>query len=307
MGSLSRRGATTATTQAVFSSLNQPRTSSDISRNPCSPSVAIVKSALLSIPRTERQSSSTLIMSSNRVQMDKSQDIIGRSTKDADKIIHSRRSLGSPLSSETTWSALQPKNLLEKSISPTSSRDHGGLNKHAPRRSLMQHLNLRQGTSNGLCSLVSSTPVSSLLSSRYAEMQTCSNNFAAVSNSNASADYITVASFEQDGSEVGEEFLYGSDFRVSPASQSDHLASLVKDARMNNWLGSQEYVDESLDLMQVFEQGINKFESCESPLVCPHGGGAVNCDLCNVKMRLQMLNEKSKASFGANSQILGEA
>lgn len=302
MGPLSR-GAM-STTQAVFSSSNQSRTTPDISRNACSPSGAIAKSALLGITRTERESFNNLVRSSSRVQMDKSQDILTRSTEDTEKIIHSRRSLGSPLSSET-WSVLQAKNLLVKSVSPTSSRDQGGLNKHAPRRSLMQHLNLRQGTSNGLCSLVSSTPVSSLLSSRYVETQICSNNFATVSNSNTSADYITVASFEQDGSEAGEEFLCGS---VSPAShQSDHLASLVKDARMNNWLGNQEYVDESSDLMQVFEQGINKFESCESPLVCPHGGGAINCDLCNVKMRLQMLNEKSKASFGANSQILGEA
>ncbi|KAI5071248.1 hypothetical protein GOP47_0013499 [Adiantum capillus-veneris] len=89
--------------------------------------------------------------------------------------------------------------------------------------------------------------------------------------------------------------------------QTEILSSLVKDDNKSNWLGSPEYMNEGPDPMMFFEQGLGKFGSCESPLVCPHGGGAVTCDLCNVKMRLQMLNEKSKASFGAYSQILSEA
>eukprot|EP00250_Pteridium_aquilinum_P014152 c21811_g1_i3 orf=232-2304(+) len=309
VGSSSRPGTTTSTTQAAFSSLNHSGTSLDVTRKACSPSLTRGKSSLLSNSRTD--SSASLSMSRNSSQMDKSLgDIVARNTKVGDKMLQSRRPLGSSLSPDTTWSVLQTKHLREKSASPASSRENGISSKQVPRRSLdmtLQSSNLRRNTSNGLCSLVSSTPVSSLFSARHTKMQACSNDLSIASYSNASADYSMMTLRDQEGSELSEEFLCGSDFQVSPARQSELSMSLGKDAHVNNWLGIQENMDEGLDLMQAFEQGVDKYESCESPLVCPHGGGAANCDLCNVKMRLQMLNEKSKASFGAISQIVGEA
>lgn len=121
-------------------------------------------------------------------------------------------------------------------------------------------------------------------------------------SSNASSDYGMSIVRDPESSELGEEFVGEVGNKASPVSQPDSLSSLVKDARVNNWLGSPEYRDGNLESMQVFRQGIEKFAGCESPLVCPHGGVAANCDLCNVKIRLQKLNEKCRASLRASLQ-----
>lgn len=134
-------------------------------------------------------------------------------------------------------------------------------------------------------------------------------------SSNASSDYSLSIVREPESSELGEEFISDPGSKASPASLSDSLSSLVKNAHMNNWLGSPEYKDGTPESAQestpesnlVVPQNIVKSGVSESALVCRHGCVAANCDLCNMKIRLQKLNEKCRASLRASLQVSEEA
>ena len=122
-------------------------------------------------------------------------------------------------------------------------------------------------------------------------------------------------------SDLGEEFIMGefgsisSKLSASPASQGDSFSSLVKDSRVNNWLGSPERYRDEIPEANIEKPVHNKVEmaahnepemvtdAIESPpIVCRHGSVASSCDLCMVKLRLQRLNEKCKASLAASFQ-----
>ncbi|MCO5601043.1 hypothetical protein L7F22_055160 [Adiantum nelumboides] len=288
MGSSHMTRAKISTKQALFPSSNLLETSMEIPKRVSSTSLTRGTSALVTM---DRQSSAD--------------DCVTTTTKGGYQIAQARRLLEPLVFSDTTCCGLQAKHALDTYVSPAL-----GLNNHAPRRSLdmaMQHSDLRQDRSNGHSSFVASKSVySPLLSARNVETQKPSSSFFHVSNSITNADVSKITSCSQDVSVQDEEFMYCSNFKSS-ADQTDIFSPLVKDDYKNSWLDSSDYMSEGPEPMVFFEQGLGKFGSCESPLVCPHGGGAVTCELCSVKMRLQMLNEKSKASFGANSHVFSEA
>ncbi|MCO5607323.1 hypothetical protein L7F22_061518 [Adiantum nelumboides] len=288
MGSSHTTRAKTSTKQALFLSSNLLETSMEIPKRGSSTSLTRGKSALVTM---DRQSSAG--------------DCVMATTKGGYQIAQARGLLEPLVFPDTTCCGLQAKRALDTYVSPAL-----GLNNRASRRSLdmaIQHSNLCQDTSNGHSSFVASKSVySPLLSARNVETQKPSSSFFRVSNSITTVDFSKITSCSQDVSVQDEEFMYCSSFKSS-ADQTDILSPLVKDDFKNSWLDSTDYMNEGPDPMVFFEQGLGKFGSCESPLVCPHGGGAVTCELCSVKMRLQMLNEKSKASFGANSRVFSEA
>lgn len=174
-------------------------------------------------------------------------------------------------------------------------------------------MELRQGTStsNGLRLLMRNTPTSSLYSVRPAGIRGVANSSPMATSSNASSDYSMSIVRDPEGSELGEEFTS----EASPASLSDTLTpSVVKNAHMHNWLGSPEYKDgtpESItrstpEANQVVQQNLDNLASSEASPICRHGCVPANCDLCNMKIRLQKLNEKCRASLRASLQVSEE-
>lgn len=103
-----------------------------------------------------------------------------------------------------------------------------------------------------------------------------------------------------EGSEMGEEVCSDVGSRASPMSVPDSMYSVVKEARVTNWMDSPDFSrDDSVELMHMLRKGIEKLAGCGSPLVCQHqggGGGAAPCDLCNLKSRLQSLKASPMSS-----------
>ena len=195
---------------------------------------------------------------------------------------------------------------------------------------------IRQSTSNGLHSLVSNVPTSTLysvrrhhpgtreLTSQPNHVISCSRD--STSTHDASLEYGMVnSSITHDlelNSDLGEEFMMGEfssgKLLASPMSQGESFSSLVKDSRVNNWLGSPEMHRDEGPEVNSGKAAHNKLElithneheitaHAESPsIMCRHGSVASTCDLCMVKLRLQRLNEKCKASLTASFQASNE-
>eukprot|EP00250_Pteridium_aquilinum_P005692 c15745_g1_i1 orf=286-2328(+) len=322
-------GSTMATTARAIASSEMP---SERPLRPGSPSLARGRSGVVPSSTGERQSAGSTVMMRNGGKFDKSSgDTVVKSSKGVDRMILSRRPFPSSLSPETALSMSQIKQVIRPSTPTAASKDSTGYGRNTPRKSTdlpTRHMELRQSASNGLRSLVRSIPTSSLYSVRPAGMRVLANSSPMATSSNASSDHSMSIVRDPEGSELGEEFISEAN-KASPASQSDSLSSLIKNAQMNNWLGSPEYKDgtsesivdgtpesnqatqhcieksasvESIEKSANIES-IEKFASIESSPVCRHGCVAANCELCNMKIRLQRLNEKCRASLRASLQL----
>lgn len=246
-----------------------------------------------------------------------------KGTKIADTMVPSRRPFPSSLSPETALSMSQIRHVVRPGT-PTASKDSTGFGS-TPRKSTElpnRHMELRQSSSNGLRTLVRNIPTASLYSVRPAGMRVLTNNSPMATSSNASSDYSMSFPRDAESSEVCEELTSEAGSKASPASQSDSFSSLVRNAHMNNWLGSPEYKDGTPEYKEanseykngtpgsyqnttpesnlVVPQNIEKSRGSESAAFCRHGCVATNCDLCNMKIRLQILNEKCRASLRAS-------
>lgn len=228
-----------------------------------------------------------------------------------DRVIQSRRAAATSLSPEEG-----PTLQLKRVVKPTTPiiKDSSVYGRNVSRKSIdmaLRHMDIRQSASNGLRSLVSNMPTSSFYSVRSVNGRGRPGYSPMTTSSTASSDHSMSIVRDLEGSELGEEVSSEVGSKASPMSAPDSLYSLAKDARVSNWVDSPDYRDDSVELMQLFRHGIEKLSGSESPLVCQHGGGA-NCDLCNIKNRLQslkaspMLADSTRASpySGSNNGVL---
>ncbi|MCO5591260.1 hypothetical protein L7F22_045241 [Adiantum nelumboides] len=290
---------------------SQPEKSQDVSaRRPSSPMAARGRSSTISSFTGERQNSmgTSMMRSGGKLERSSSEGVV-KASKLIDKTLPSRRPFPSSLSPETALSMSQIKHTARPGT-PTASKDNPGFGRSTPRKSgdlSMRQLELQQSTATGLRSLMRNTPTSSLYSVRPAGMRGLTNSSPMATSSNASSDYSMGIVRDPEGSELGEEFISEAGSKASPASHSDSLSSVVKNAHMHSWLGSPEHKDgtpESItrstpEATQDAQHNFENLASSESCLVCRHGSVPANCDLCNMKIRLQKLNEKCRASLRA--------
>eukprot|EP00250_Pteridium_aquilinum_P006253 c16210_g2_i1 orf=113-2155(+) len=232
-------------------------------------------------------------------------DTVGRGNKMVDRMIQARRAAASSLSSEEL-----PSLQIKRAVRPgtPTMKDCSVYGKTMSRKSIdiaLRHMDIRQSASNGLRPLVSNMPSSSFYTVRSVNGRGVRPGHSPLTTSStASSDHSMSIVRDLEGSEIGEDVCSEVGSRASPISVPDSMYSVVKEARVTNWMDSPDFSqDDSVELMQMFRKGIEKLGGSESPLVCHHhgGGGSAPCDLCNLKSRLQSL----KASpMSADSMML---
>ncbi|KAI5079388.1 hypothetical protein GOP47_0004867 [Adiantum capillus-veneris] len=294
-----------ATSLRALSDLQSEKAHDAPARRPSSPMAARGRAGTFSSLTGERQSSmgSPMMRSSGRFDRSPSESVV-KGTKVVDKMIPSRKPFPSSLSPETALSMSQIKHAARPGT-PTANRDNTGFGRSTPRKSTelpMRHMEPRQTSTTGLRSIVRNTPTSSLYSVRPAGMRGLMNSSPMATSSNASSDYSMSIVRDPEGSELGEEFTTSE--AGSKASPADSLSSVVKNPHMHSWLGSPEYKDGTPESITQStpeaNQDLENLASSELCLVCRHGCVPANCDLCNMKIRLQKLNEKCRASLRAS-------
>eukprot|EP00249_Psilotum_nudum_P009825 c22176_g1_i2 orf=674-2380(-) len=173
-----------------------------------------------------------------------------------------------------------------------NTRDSSGFGRNLSKKSLdmaLRHMDIRRSTPNGFRPLISNIPASALYSVRTGSSRLVASNSSAQSpiatSSNASSEHSMVMVAEPEGSEQGdEEVVSERGSKESPMSQPDSVFSLSKEVTLTAWAGSPDYRDDSVELMQLFRQGIERFSGSESPLVCQHGS-AIDCGHCRAGTR----------------------
>eukprot|EP00249_Psilotum_nudum_P009824 c22176_g1_i1 orf=674-2374(-) len=173
-----------------------------------------------------------------------------------------------------------------------STRNSSGFGRNFSKKSLemaLRHMDVRQSTPNGFRPLISNIPASALYSVRAGGARVIHNNslvHSPIASSNGSSEYSSmVTGPELEGSEQGDEEVSSEKgSKESPMSQPDSVFSLSKEVTLTAWAGSPDYRDDSVELMQLFRQGIERFSGSESPLVCQHGS-AIDCGHCRAGTR----------------------
>ncbi|KAH7425368.1 hypothetical protein KP509_11G051000 [Ceratopteris richardii] len=327
------RGASVSTSRTAAPSMNTNaptsiRLHSDMhvekahdvtTRRPSSPMVTRGRSNALPSLTGDRQSSisASMVRPGNKLERSPSEGAF-KGNKIMEKMTP-RKPFPSSLSPEMGLSSPQTKQLTRPGT-PSAIKDAASVYSRSTIRkstdvSSLRHMELRQSTSNGLRSLMRNTPTSSIYSVRPAGMRGLTTNSPMATSSNASSDYSMGMIRDPEGSEMGEELTSEGGSKTSPASQSDSLSSVLKNARLTTWLGSPEFKDETPESTthsmpegnKAVQQSTENSLSVESPAVCRHGCVPANCDLCNMKIRLQKLNEKCRASLRASLQVSDES
>lgn len=214
----------------------------------------------------------------------------GIGSKMVDRAMPSRKPL---LSSQEKQSAVvtpQPKRLVKstplRDVKSTSLvRESSGFGRNLSKKSLdmaLRHMDIRRSTQSGFQSFMSNVPASSLYSVRSGNGRSLSTSTIADSpmatSSNASSEHSMSIVIDPEGSEVGDETSSEKGSKASSASQPDPSFTLSNDRNVTCWLGSPAYMDDSnADIMQIFEQGIERLSSTESPLVSQQEG-TIECD-----------------------------
>ncbi|KAI5065043.1 hypothetical protein GOP47_0019738 [Adiantum capillus-veneris] len=167
-----------------------------------------------------------------------------------------------------------------KSTTP-SVRESTGFGRNLSKKSLdmaLRHMDIRKNTPSSFKSFMSNVPTSSLYSVRSSNGRGLSSSSVADSpmatSSNASSEHSFRIAIDQEGSEIGDEMVSEKGSKTSPISQPDSY----NERKVNSWLGSPNYANgNNADILQVFEQGIERLSSTESPLIS-HSDGGVKCD-----------------------------
>ncbi|KAH7444994.1 hypothetical protein KP509_02G101500 [Ceratopteris richardii] len=169
-----------------------------------------------------------------------------------------------------------------KSTAPV--RESTGFGRNLSKKSLdmaLRHMDIRQNAS-GFKSFMSNVPASSLFSVRSNNGKVFSSSSAADSpvatSSNASSEEhsMTIA-VDQDGSDLGDEMLSEKGSKTSLTSQ----VVSYNERKVNSWLNCPNGINrnhDNIDILQAFEQGIERLSSSESPLVSPCHGSSIECD-----------------------------
>eukprot|EP00250_Pteridium_aquilinum_P019177 c24333_g1_i1 orf=451-2469(-) len=170
-----------------------------------------------------------------------------------------------------------------RDVKPTtpSVRESSGFGRNLSKKSLdmaLRHMDIRKNTPSGYKSFMSNVPASSLYSVRSGNGRGLSSSSVADSpmatSSNASSEHSMSIVIDREGSEVGDEMLSEKGSKASSISQPDSY----NERRVSSWLGSPHYVNgHNTDILQVFEQGIERLSNTESPLIS-HYEGTMECD-----------------------------
>lgn len=160
-------------------------------------------------------------------------------------------------------------------------RESSGFGRNLSRKSLdmaLRHMDIRKNTPSGYKSFMSNVPASSLYSVRSSNGRGLSSSSVADSpmatSSNASSEHSMSIVIDREESELGDEMLSEKGSKASPISQPDSY----NERRVNSWLGSPHYANgNNTDILQVFEQGIERLSSTESPLISQYEG-TIECD-----------------------------
>lgn len=161
----------------------------------------------------------------------------------------------------------------------TSVRESSGFGRNLSKKSLdmaLRHMDIRRSTPTGFKSFMSNVPASSLYSVRSGNgrLHSSVGDSPMATSSNASSEHSMSIVLDPEGSEPCDEAISEKGIKISPASQPDSVVSLSKERTINNWLGSPDYRDNNVEIMQLFEQGIERLSGSESPLVSQLEGAA---------------------------------
>lgn len=186
---------------------------------------------------------------------------------------------------QSTVLSLQDKKLIRSSPVRTvpAVRESSGFGRNLSRKSLdmaLRHMDIRKNTQSGYKSFMSNVPASSLFSVSSSNGRGVSGSSVAHSpmatSSNASSEHSMGIAIDRDreGSEIGDEMLSEKGSKASSIGQVDSY----NERRVNSWLGSPHYANgNNTDILQEFEQGIERLSSTESPLISPYEG-KVGCE-----------------------------
>eukprot|EP00250_Pteridium_aquilinum_P011789 c20304_g1_i1 orf=429-2231(+) len=216
----------------------------------------------------------------------------GVGSKMVDRIMPPRKLV--PLAQERTLVAVNSQGkkpvkstLLRDVKSMSQVKESSGFGRNLSKKSLdmaLRHMDIRGSTPSGFQSFMSNIPASSLYSVRSGSSRGTTgrgNSTSSIASSpmatssNASSEHSMSTVIDPESSELSDETASEMGSRASPISQTDRSMAFSTEKKVNYWLGSPGYMDDtSTDIMQIFEQGL---VSPESPLISQQDG-IIDCD-----------------------------
>eukprot|EP00249_Psilotum_nudum_P022103 c28373_g1_i1 orf=804-2429(-) len=174
--------------------------------------------------------------------------------------------------------ALVLENQSVMALGKATVQDSSGFGKNVSKKPLdmaLRNMVIHQNTSNGYLRGMQNVPASTLHSVRTSNGQVQHTNSAAYSpmatSSIASSEYSTgIVHVPGDHEQVDEEMDIEKGNNASSMCQLDLAFSNSKESNVTAWVASPDYRDDSVELMQLFREGIERFSGPESPLFCQH-------------------------------------
>eukprot|EP00249_Psilotum_nudum_P034583 c53811_g1_i1 orf=208-2130(+) len=165
-----------------------------------------------------------------------------------------------------------------KPTPPPTTRDTSNVGRNVSKKSpdmALKHMDIRQNAPDGLGLVRSNIPPPSSYGVPRGVGRGSLGNFSrssvvpsSVTGSGRNMNMVP----DPEGSDDEFDSEIGS--KSSPRSPPASVFS-----RYTSWIRSPDYKDDSVEIMQLFRQGIERFPGAESPLVCEHGwaGDCVRC------------------------------